>query len=209
MNDEINKLELSSDSDAFDHPNIDKRSLIAYKRAEKEQKRKLKQERLEQLNKLIENTTDSIELDNYKKEANELERNLNKALKETESCTVFSEPVQNSEDKYISDLMYLLNNNTIEHFIQYLDHNNTDLQFFEDLVLFNLSENIKENNDEIGLDLTRISLYVKFAKSNGRAFLTELCKSFRDERKKELFEEECKDHYKRAKEAILSLNKDA
>lgn len=205
MNAEINKLELSSESDDCDHPNIDKRSFIAYKRAQKEHKKKVKRDKLEQLKISRKSVSNNEELTIIDKEIAKLEFELDEKIKETESCTTFSAPVIEEEDKYVNDLCFLLNNNTLSDFIDYLDRKQVNLNDFEDIVLHNLSENIKEGNDEIGLDLARLSLFVKYAKNEGRGFLTALCVTIKDKEKNKLLEEECKNHYERAKEAILAL----
>jgi hypothetical protein len=80
-----------------------------------------------------------------------------------------------------------------------------DLDDFEEFVLYNLSENIKEGNDEAGLGIAKISLFIKYAKSHGRRFFIGLEEGLKDKAKKELFESECLNHYLEAKQLILNL----
>ncbi|KAM0674791.1 hypothetical protein GVAV_001610 [Gurleya vavrai] len=308
MSSRINEIELSSDSADFDHPNIDKKSFMAFKRKErervKEEKRKrliliekeisakiqhqkecknkekedfindkfntiyknnkleeiedektidfnkIKEDKDQNFNKIIkidenkdensnnfikieedknqksnniikieedklnnfdntytQNNLSKMSIDELVKEKENLENDLLEIISEIESNTIINNEIYNLEnnDKMIEIVLNLLNNNSIDEFIEIIDKTKINLESMQDFILFNLSEQIKEGNDEIGIDMTRLSLYIKYAIEKGRSFVLQLRDALLFGDKKKCFEIEVEEHYKASKIAILKM----
>ncbi|KAM0685532.1 hypothetical protein COBT_003256 [Conglomerata obtusa] len=260
MSSKINEIELSSDSDDFNHPNIDKKSFMAFKREQKEQKKEEKRKMLKDIEAIlekkknnakqehcakdrlennktvfedaknqvvIENTRTSDEskpfepniiqtdISNNLKTMSEedlllakaeLELSLKEIIVETESNTVINNNIKESdEDKHLSIIMHLLNNNNIEEFMYILDVNTINIELLQDLVLYNLSGQIKEGNDEIGIEFTKLSIFIKYAIESGKTFMCKMKAALEDEKKYALFNEEVRLQYEESKVAILNL----
>lgn len=186
---EYRRLEDLSDSDEEVHPNIDTKS---FRKFIKEQRAK----RLEELrNKENLTTAES-------KELQELEYKALPVVKEVpeESFRVAKE--EDSSEDYSKDLEILLNNFRVEFFIEHVERKNMNLNAFENLVDVNMIEYMKEDSDEIGLLLMKISLFSKWLREFGK---TVLLKISRDEGK---LNEIVKDQYEASKIAILKLKQE-
>lgn len=191
----INDFELSSESDELAHPNIDKKSLIEFKRAEKQRRRKVKEETLQYL---LDNNGDNEEI-------NKLKFELSEKVEATSERMVIGDRELEPRDKDILvHIAYLLNHANINDFVHFMDSNNVCLEVLEDNVLYNLSECIKSGHDDVGLDFARISLYIKCAKQDGGNTIRKLAKDM-DKNGMMKLDTECKLYYEDAKQEILKL----
>lgn len=191
----INDLQLSSESDELEHPNIDKKSLIEFKRAEKLKRKHAKEQELKFL---IENNGDPERIKN-------LQFDLSEKVKITSEKTVFGQ--ENKEDEtedIIKHISFLLNHANLRDFVDYIDSHNVCLPTLEDNVLYNMSESIKSGNDEVGVDFARISMFIKCMKQDGGNIIRKLVSdmTFNDYKK---FDGECMLYYEEAKKSILAL----
>lgn len=268
MSHRINEIESSTDSNDFNHPNIDKKSFMAFKREQKELEKEEKRKKLYEINCLIEkyekndkkeiqnqetknsndvqnndqetyiqytnnmqndqgcntnkkkditqknemynsidlHTDNNIDMNKLHKMKEKLEFDLSEKVYETESNTcIYNQAIQESEDDQIQLIIQLLNNNNPDDFITIIDNAKINLESLQDLVLYNLSEQIKEGNDEIGIELTRLGIFVKYGIESGKSFVYKMKEALKDENKREMFEKEVKLQYKASKEAILGM----
>ncbi|KAF7683641.1 hypothetical protein TCON_1154 [Astathelohania contejeani] len=201
--------DVSSASSEEVHPNIDERSFKKWKTEQKKMERKRKIQRIQEIEALP--STPELEEERLR-----LIEEIKPKIREVcpAQTTFGSEikkelPKEKNDDEidYSNELEFLINYNEVEDFIELLDNRPTlDINKFEEFVLFNLSANIKEGNDEAGVIISKISIYVKYAKEHGKTFLMTLMNSLNSSKeRKNNFIKECKKHYLEAKEAILSL----
>jgi hypothetical protein len=193
--------DLESDSSSDIHPNIDKRSYKNWKKQQKEARRLELESRLEEL-RGMENPTKETE-----KEKEEIERLL-KPLYVDVGEGSFRTVTDEDEDSYTNELCHLINNDSLEDFIELMERKHINLGQFEELVLLNLSSNIKEGNDELGLLFSKFALYIKYARLHGSGFVLRLSRELSDKNKTRQFEEDVEKHYLEAKNAILALYKE-
>lgn len=191
-------LDSDVDSDEEIHPNIDKKSWLKMRR---EQRLLQKQHKISRLNEL-ESLGETPEL---LKEKESLIKELSPKIKEVASSSTNYKQV---EVDYTENLVYLINNSTLPHFNEHVKTHNLCLESFEEFVLLNLSENIKEGNDEGARILANISLYLKYARSQGISFMHKLEESLKIGNNMEIFKKESEDHFLECKNAILALNND-
>lgn len=206
MTQNINELILSSDSDDFNHPNIDKKSFIDFKRRQKAELKQQKAKRLEEINILLQKKFD----ENLVKEKEQLEFDLKEKITEKESQMLINskEEPEMEEERLFQVIIDALNCRDLGEFVTFLDNNmDINLEYLEQQILYNLSEAIKEGNDDLGMDFSRISVYIKYALKEGRNFMIKLMMALNDENKRKLFDEECLMCYEEAKRMILDLNK--
>lgn len=182
--------EYLSDSDEEIHPNIDTKS---YRKFIKEQ-RTLRHEQLKNKENLS---------NEEKKELQELEYKLLPIDKDVSDDSFRTSKEELDTVDYTNDLINLLNSNTIEFFIGYMDKKIINLEEFEDFVYINLSEAIKSGNDDIGVEFCKLGMLIKWTKMFGKSYLERLSGS--DDQIQQIVA----GHYQASKEAILSLNKDA
>lgn len=155
------------------------------------------------------NTHNKPNLDELNKMKKELEFDLSEKIYETESNTcIYNQEIQQDEESQVQLIIQLLNNNNVEDFITIIDNAKINLETLEDLVLYNLSEQIKEGNDDIGEELTRIGIYVKYAIESGKSFVYKIKDAMKDPKKRELFDKEVKMQYEASKKAILEMQKE-
>lgn len=175
-----------TDSEEEVHPNIDTRSYRKF--IKEDRKRRLAE--LRSKDKLSEEETRELERLEYK--------HLPVAVEIPENSFRTSKESLVPED-YARDLVNILNNSSIRSFIGYLDSTLVNLEKLEELVYFNLSESIREENEEFGLELCKVGLMVKWARDFGRSYLLRLAEN------EAKLNEIVKSHYETSKEAILSL----
>ncbi|KAM0679807.1 hypothetical protein GINT2_001979 [Glugoides intestinalis] len=182
--------EYLSDSDEEIHPNIDTKS---YRKFIKEQ-RAVRHEQLKRKENLS---------SEERKELQDLEYKLLPVDKDVSEDSFRTSKEETENIDYSNDLMILVNNNTVEFFLSYMDKRIINLEEFEDLIYINLSEAIKEGNDDVGIEFCKLGMLTKWTKMFGKSYLERL--NGLDEQIQEIVN----GHYKASKEAILSLNKDA
>ncbi|WUR05103.1 uncharacterized protein VNE69_12088 [Vairimorpha necatrix] len=192
-------VELSSSSEI--HPNIDEKSYKNWKReTRKNEKRELK-EKL----KILKNIQNPTEQQKIEKE------NLEKMLKP--QFTVKSEDsfrTGNDQEieikKDVGDILVeLLENQSLEYFSDTINKNRTSLNDLEELILYNLSENIKEDNDEMGLILSQMCLLMAYFNTHGKGQLDKLIIELKIPDKKKEFIKEIQRYYQESKDAILKI----
>lgn len=195
----LEEIEVSDSSSEEIHPNIDKKSYKNWKKQmADEQKSKLKK-RLDELNKIKKLTEDQL------KEKEKLEAILKpKYISKNENeFRILSNDLK--RDDYSDELIYLLKNTNLESFIELISTSKIDLNVFEDFVLYNISENIKEGCDELGLKLSRISIFIGYIKNNGSLLVSRLCDELKNPEKMEIFETDVARYYEESKKAILNM----
>lgn len=191
----INDIQLSSESDELNHPNIDHKSLINYKRAEKQHKKLEKQKHLDHLIK----TNGNIH------EIEKLKFDLSEKLQISEERTIYGNNKENyDEDTIASHIGYLIEHANVEDFVNFMNDNRVNLETLEDNILYNLSENIKSGNNEVGLELAKISLYIKCVKRDNGISMRRIV-ACRDVSAFEAFDSESVMYYEEAKQAILKM----
>lgn len=203
MNHPINEIELSSNSSEYEHPNIDKGTL---RRLIREKKMRQKEQKMNELNNIIKKLEEKYDPD-LEKRKNVLEDELRPKLVETSSTMInnTSEDVVH-DDNFAEYLLFLSNNSTLDNFISFIEDNRKiDLEKFDDFLIFNLTENIKEGLDDAGMVISRLSLYFKYLRQGGIPLLKRLNESLNDEKKRELFNLECIKYYEDSKNALLRL----
>lgn len=142
----------------------------------------------------ITNNNTNITVNNNYSSSNQIVKNEDLLNNNT---TEENDLLDEKTDKSINILFSLLENNTVENFIKLMDNEDVDLNTIENLVYYNLSEAIKENNDELGLEFCKIGLLNSWAIEFGRSYLLNI--------KENKLLEIVKEHYKKSKAAILSL----
>lgn len=170
------------------HPNIDTKSYRKF----------IKETRLQRLNVLKSKKHLSQE---ETKELQELEYKFLPVDKEV-SEESFRTSKEDTEVDYTDDLLCIVHNNTVRHFIDYMDEKVINLEVFEELVYLNISEMIKAENDEIGFELCKIGLMARWAREFGRHYLLK----FEDD--EERFNKIAEEHYKTSKNVILNMRND-
>ncbi|ELA47848.1 hypothetical protein VCUG_00690 [Vavraia culicis subsp. floridensis] len=203
MDHPINEMELSSDSSDYNHQNIEKSTLRRLVREKKERDRHEMAKELEDIKKKLEKQYDP-ELDKRKEF---IERKLRPKFVETSTNTINNAvEEQNNDDNFAECLLFLGNDPTIENFIEFVENTkNVNLEQFDEFLLLNLAENIKEGLNEAGLVISTLSLYFKYLKQGGVSLLRKLSESLKDESKKRIFDDECRKYYEDSKQALLSL----
>lgn len=192
-------LDSDIDTDEEVHPNIDKKSWMKLRREQKRMEKQKKVARLEE----IESMGNPPELEN---ERDALVRDLSPRVRETTSSTATSKPI---EIDYTEHLLYLLEHNTVNEFNTYMENNLLCLDEFEEVALLSMSQNIKEGNENGARLLSKISLYLKYARMHGKIFMKRLAEGLRNESHMASFEEECESHFQDCKRVILELSDDA
>ncbi|ELQ75322.1 putative Cdc37 [Trachipleistophora hominis] len=203
MNHPINEMELSSDSTEYEHPNIEKSTLRRLVREKRKHDKEEWAKELDNIKKILSERYDP-ELENRKKF---LEQKLKPKFVET-STNMINNTVEerNEDDKFADYLLFLGGDPTIDNFIEFVeDTKNINLERFDEFLLMNLSENIKEGLDEAGMVISTLSLYFKYLKQGGMPLLRKLSDSLKDESKKHIFDEECRKYYEDSKDALLNL----
>jgi hypothetical protein len=192
----------SLDSDSSDdiHPNIDKRSYKIWKQQQKEARKQQLEKRLHELEGYGTLTEEQLE------EKEELERLLTPLYVDMAEDS-FRTVTMEDEDSYTGELCHLINNDTLDGFIELMERRHINLDRFEELVLLNLSSFIKDGNDEIGLRFSRLALYTKYAKLHGKEFIVRLSRELTNRRKMKQLEDDIEKHYLESKNAILALYK--
>jgi hypothetical protein len=191
---EYRSLDSLTDSEEDFHPNIDTKS---YRKFIKEE-RKRRLEYLKSKKSLSEDEIKELKILEYKElpvvvEVPEESFRVSKDIEEQNS---------DESDRYVNFLMELINNNTVEYFIDFLDTKFLDLNELEDLAYLNLSEAIKNDNDDIGFEFCKIGLLIKWSKDFGRSYLMKL------KNKEEKVNDIVSEHYEVSKKAILSIRKE-
>ena len=154
-------LQDMSDSDEEVHPNIDAKSYHRFVREENKR-------RLEFLRSKTELTPSEL------KEKEKLEYKNLPVLVEINEGETFrkSEDLENID--YSEDLLWLLNNSEIKDLLDLLDRKTIGLEKFEDLIYYNLSESIKEGDDDMGWSLCRIGLLIKWIREFGKGYMVRI-----------------------------------
>lgn len=191
-------LDSDIDSDEEVHPNIDKKSWLKLRREQRRMEKQRKAERLKE----IESMGNPPELEN---ERAALISELSPRVRETMSSTTTSRPI---EIDYTEHLLYLLEHNTVSEFNAYIENNLLCLEEFEEVALLSLSQNIKDGNENGARLLSRISLYLKYARMHGKVFMKRLAEGLQNESCMASFEEECESHFQDCKRVILEMNSD-
>lgn len=190
-------LNSDGDSDEEIHPNIDRNSWLRMRRDQRTLEKQRKVERLRE-----------IEASEDKGDAREralLIECLTPKIKEVDSSTATYQP---SATDHTEQLLFLINNSSVEAFNTYVENNPVCLDELEEITLLSLSENIKDGNDEGARILARISLYLKYAKRHGKSFMKRLAESLRDIDRLRFFDDECESHFLDCKRAIIENAQD-
>lgn len=192
-------IDISSSSEI--HPNIDERSYKNFKRQRKmEERRKLK----EKLN-ILKAKNNPTEKDT--KELNNLIEVLEPKYKITEdSFRVAFETVEEADCNEI--LVKILEDRNLENFSDLVSKSNVNVDNLEELILYNLSESIKEDNESIGLLLSKICLFLGYYKLHGKRMLDKLIDELKIPYKSEIFEEDVQKYYLESRNAILTMDDD-
>ncbi|KCZ80308.1 hypothetical protein H312_02276 [Anncaliia algerae PRA339] len=188
----------SSDSLSDPHPNIDTKEW-------KKMRERQKQERKQQLHKELQ----ILERKKFKT-AEELQR-INKITIELKPKFVeveVSTHIAENEEDYFEPLLFLMTHNSLQDFISFIEVNSFDLCKFEEFCLFNLSENIKDNNIEESKLLCKIALYFRYTIRSGKSFIKKLNSALNDEKVYAEFEKEVDSFYLKSKECILNVKKE-
>lgn len=174
-----------TDSDEEVHPNIDSKSYRKF----------IKEQRLIRLNDLRKKKNLTSE---EEKEMKELEYKFLPVDKDvSEGCLrVLNDDF---EHDYSKELANLIKKFSISYFIDFFDHNNINMNQFEELIYYNLSESIKSGNDDAGLMFCKVGVLVKWAREFGRGYILKLACS---EDKIDVY---VKEHYQISKKAMLNL----
>ncbi|EJW04766.1 hypothetical protein EDEG_01056 [Edhazardia aedis USNM 41457] len=141
------------------------------------------------------------------KENIETEKITTNEEEESPEENIKKEEIDKLYEEYYNYIIFLLENNSLDDFIKFLDNNITlNLETFEEYIFLNLIENIKDNNDEAGFDLARISIYIGQAIIYGKKHLQKIAKGLAtDENKKEMLEKEIHNHYFECKKKYHDL----
>jgi hypothetical protein len=190
-------LNSDDDSDEYIHPNIDRNSWLKMRRQQRALEKQKKVERLRE----IEARGDSAD----SAEREKLVKELTPKIKEVDSSTVTYQP---STTDCTEHLLFLINHSTLEEFTKYMEDNLVCLDELEEITLLSLSENIKSGNNEGARILSKISLYLKYARQHGKVFMKRLAESLMDKERLKLFEEECENHFLDCKRAIAEHTQD-
>jgi hypothetical protein len=185
MSNEYRDPETLSDSDEEIHKNIDTKS---YRKFIKE-KRAQRFEELKSKNTLSQEET---------KELQELEYKLLPVDKDV-SENSFRTSKEDEGVDYSDDLIMIFHNNTVKYFVEYMDRKRINLEAFEDLIYLNLSEAIKNGNDDLGFEFCKMGLMARWTREYGRGFI---CKFMNSEEK---MNEMTQEHYEESKKALLSM----
>lgn len=195
----LEEIELS-DSSSEIHPNIDERSYKNWKRQLKQHEKQKLRKREQEL-KSLKTLTQSEQ-----QELLNIQSQLEPKYVVVEDDNNFKTSTEKVSDiDFCSELSELIKDSTINKFLEIVDENKLNLDQFEEFVLYNLSENIKEGNDEAGLILCRLSLLTGYYRNQGADMMMRLQYELRDEKKKEKFDQELKEYYEQSKEAILNM----
>jgi hypothetical protein len=183
-------LEDISDSQEEVHPNIDAKS---YHRFIKEENRK----RLDYLSNK-ENLTE-----NEKLELQKLQYKFLPVSVEVQEGNTFRKSQEITDADYTEDLIKILNNSSIRNIIEVFDSKVFNMEILEELVYYNLSEAIKDSEDELGWQLCRIGLIIKWTREYGRPYLVKIS-NVKEEELKEFYDNQ----YLASKDAILNMEKE-
>lgn len=185
MNQQYRNPETLSDSDEEVHQNIDTKSYRKF----------IKEMRVQRFNEL--KSKESLSQEELK-ELKELEYKFLPVDKDVseDSFRVSKEEI---DVDYTDDLILIFNNNNIKYFIDYMDRKNINLEAFEELVYLNLSEAIKNENDDLGFEFCKIGLMARWTREFGKLFLYKFLKS------EDKMDQIVQQHYEESKKAILSL----
>lgn len=192
-----------SESSEEIHPNIDEKSYKDWKRQMRKEEKTKNKERLNVLNQKSQLTQEEVEERNY---LVEILKPKYKTKNEDSFRTSEQQVVE--EDDYTNVLIKLIDDPTLDNLIDILDKNNVNVNRLEDEILYNLSENIKEGNDEVGIILSKLSLFVGYLKSAGRSVLEKLSNELKIPDKMKNFNKDVLIYYEESKTAILNLNRE-
>lgn len=190
------KLELESDSEQEVHPNIDARSFRNWKRRQREEKKKKLEERLQEIESMQDPTEEDVQ---EKKKIEEL-------LKPQYKCVgtdSFRTPSSSEKGDYVEELEYLIAHSDLNSFIELMNGNRIEMDELEHLILYNLAEQIKRGNDSAGFVLTKLSIYVRYAISHGKKFLSMLNAQLTDKNKMQQFDTDCLRDFEATKKNFL------
>ncbi|KAK6089413.1 hypothetical protein P3W45_001550 [Vairimorpha bombi] len=190
-----------SESSEEIHPNIDEKSYKNWKRQMRKEEKAKNKDRLNVLNQKIQLTQEEIEERDYL-----IDVLKPKYVTKKEDSFRTSEPQLSEEDDYTNILIDLIDDPTLDNLIYVLDKNNINVNRLEDEILYNLSENIKEGNDEVGIILSKLSLFLGYLKNAGRSVLEKLNNELKIPEKMKTFNKDVLVYYEESKTAILNLN---
>lgn len=178
-----------TDSEEEVHPNIDSKSFHRFRREER-------RIRLAELREKSELTAEE------EREKAVLEyKSLPIAVEASEPEFRVSKEIASADCS--DELIWLLENSDVGSLIKLLDSRVVNLDGLEEIIYFNLSEAIKEGDDELGYTLCRLGLLVHWANSYGRSYLLKI---------RDAGEEQLSDafvsQYAASKDAIMSLKKE-
>ncbi|KAL0265902.1 UNVERIFIED_CONTAM: hypothetical protein PYX00_011619 [Menopon gallinae] len=189
-------LDSDIDSDEEVHPNIDKKSWLRLRREQRRLEKQRKAERLRE----IESMGCPPEME---EERAALADELCPRVKEKTSSEAISKPI---DIDYTEHLLYLLEHNTVSDFNAYIESNLLCLESFEEVTLLSLSQNIKDGNDNGARLLSKIALYLKYARLHGKEFMRRLAEGLQKESYMTSFEEECECHFQDCKRVIAEMS---
>ena len=195
----LEEIELS-DSSSEIHPNIDERSYKNWKRQQRQQEKQKLKNRETELKSL------KILTEEQQKELSNIQSQLEPKYVVVEDDNNFKTSTEKLSDiDFCDELSELVKDSSINKFLEIVDENKINLDQFEEFVLYNLSENIKEGNDDAGLILCRLSLLTGYFRNQGSDMMMKLQYELKDIKKKEKFDQELKDYYEQSKKAILNM----
>lgn len=198
-NTQVEEIEISDSSEEI-HPNIDKKSYKNWKAQMAANHKKELEARYDELSKKQDLTEDE------KKEIEKIKVQLTpKYISVNEDSFRVSKDEDNGEQDYSDELITMLKDTSLEKFIEVISSQKINLDIFEDFVLYNLSENIKEGNDDVGFKLSKISLFIGYVKNNGSLLVSRLCDELKNPAKFKVFENDVMKYYEESKNAILNM----
>lgn len=204
MNHPINQMQFSDDSSDYDHPNIEKGTLKRLVREKKEREKSEKMKELEHIKaQLAENYTPELEQRRVF-----LEESLKPKLIETSTYTIDNKQIEEDDptDIYTEQLLFLGSEPTIENFINFVENNKKiDLNEFGEYLYLNLAENIKDGYEEAAIVICKLIIFFRHMKDGGLPLLRTMKKTFEDDQRRILFENECLEYFKDTKMAMQKL----
>lgn len=182
-------LETLSNSDEEIHPNIDTKS---YRKFIKD----LRATRLEELRSKASLTAEE------QKELDELEyKSL--PVDEEVSEDSFRVSKDDSDEDYTDDLILIFHNNNPSYFLWHVQRKCVKLEKFEELVYLNLSEAIKNGDDEWGLELCKMGLMSRWVREFGPGYLM----MFNSKSSQKKLDAAVQEHYRASRGLILGMQK--
>lgn len=175
-----------TDSDEEFHPNIDTKSYRNF----------IKERRKERLGILRSKEVLSEEELNEKRE---LEYKELPVAQVVEDSFRLSGKQEITEDALAGQLVTAMNNSSVNSFINFLDSTPVALHEMETIIYLNLNNCIKEENKEVGVVLSKLSLLTKWALEFGREYLVSLVS------REQLVDNMAQEYYDSAEKAIRDL----